>query len=298
MEREETAYLNYRVQQWQSSLAPELQVDPDGDLVIESLTPARNRLRVLFCLRTNHLRMMIHRGALLTPDIMIQDSTSAKVAVDLAKDTIILLNRLHRTSDLYGSHRACFNYFLYSALTLLFLAVHRAKAQFHENCRKEFLMALDLIGGYSAKSNVAKKLWKVIKYLRVLGPNNGILPYMETQTGEENHTRHQEIPHSEVNQPVDMQGQLLESTLVATQPKFSTQEMEGLETSMPDVGPNFFTDNYAVDGSWLSSELSSLYQAIDPRFEQIPSQLMNQQESHASKFGTAQDFSRSLWNIF
>ena len=55
-------------------------------------------------------------------------------------------------------------------------------------------------------------------------------------------------------------------------------------TTYDDTGGAFYTSSdYAVDGSLLSSELSDLFQAIDPtRFGQAPLQLFDPQQQQQS----------------
>ncbi|KIW68356.1 hypothetical protein PV04_04309 [Phialophora macrospora] len=123
--------------------------------------------------------MLIHRKSLFATASILADLKAAREAVGYAKDTIILLDKLRQSSDIYSSHAVCFSYFLYSGVTVILLAAYHAKAQFHEDCREEFRIALKMIEGVSAKSSVARRLWKIVKHLKVIGPESGILPYME-----------------------------------------------------------------------------------------------------------------------
>jgi hypothetical protein len=290
--REETAFLKYQVQQWYSSLTPELRIDLDQELVLEGLSPARNRLRVLNCLRKNQLLMMIHRRALFTEASIITDPQGSKVAVDLAKNTITLLDRLGETSEIYSCHAACFNYFLYSALTVILLAAYHGKAQFHEYCREELHMALNLIGGISAKSNIARKLWKIIKHLKVTIPDAGILHYMETQ---QDNPREGRNPHFRGTQATTSH-----QSQVFNQTSTGVRGMDSFGNSIAYGEPRFSTGDYAVDGSLLSSELSDLFQAINPaRFGQVPLQQFDQLgSSQPSTFPMAQTFSRDIRTMF
>lgn len=316
--REETAFLQYQVQQWYSSLIPELRIGQGQELVLDCLSPARNRLRVLNCLRKNQLMMMIHRRTLYSEASIIADPQGARAAVDLAKNSISLLDRLGKTSEVYRSHAACFNYFLYSTLTVILLAAYHAKAQFHEYCREELHMALDLIGGFSAKSNIARKLWKIIKHLKVTIPDTGILHYMETQQDRPGGRQDRQF-HTH---PIFQQGntrtmpesthhtQLLNNS--AMNPNSASRSplvMDNGEnsTTYDDTGGAFYTSSdYAVDGSLLSSELSDLFQAIDPtRFGQAPLQLFDpqqqQQQSSSqpiSSFQLARSIPKNIRTMF
>ncbi|EXJ75219.1 uncharacterized protein A1O5_01915 [Cladophialophora psammophila CBS 110553] len=306
--REDTAFLEYQVRQWHDSLSPELRFNPDDDLVIESLSPAMNRHRILFHLRMNHMRMLIHRRSLLTPNTITADTTreGAQLAVDLARESILLLDKLHRVSALYSAHQTCFNYFLYSALTLIFLAVCHAKARFYEYCRREFLLALDLIGGVSARSHLARKLWKTIKHLKVVGPKLGILAYMDTADGEGGgpggNGQTYVSPRDEHQVFAGHGQQVYGHAAPSVRIDFGTQtrQADGLQVPMSNGCPSLFMHECAVDGGQLSSELSGLFQAIEPRYDPMPLQLMGQYQRTAepARAGTAEDLSRSLWNYF
>ncbi|KAJ9606377.1 hypothetical protein H2200_009338 [Cladophialophora chaetospira] len=302
-EREDTAFLTYQVQQWYSSLDPEVRVDDDQDLVVVGLSPARNRLRILNRLRKNQLLMLIHRKALFTSTSIAADPRGAKTAVDLARATITMLERIRKTSEIYQSHAVCFNYFLYSALTVILLAAYHAKARFHEYCREEFNMALNLMGGISAKSNVARKLWQIIKHLKVMGPELGILPYMETQ---QDNPRRECEGHTESNDKTlswsQSQTQLYGGMGADSgQMLPGAREVSGLGNLMTHTDIPMFTNNYIVDGNLLCSELTDLFQAIDPtRYEQIPPHLLDQSRSQpsTSTFPMPDHFSRTVRNVF
>lgn len=296
--REETAYLTYQVQQWYRSLNPELQIGDGQDPVLEGLSAARNRLRVVDCLRKNQLLMLIHRRTIFTSSSITADPRGAKIAVDLAKKTVTLLDKLRNTSEIYESHAVCFNYFLYSALTVIVLAAYHAKAEFHEYCRPEFHMALDLIGGSKAKSIVARKLWKMIKHLKVMGPDFCVLPYMETQLNE---------PRQELNSTLDKSGNTVpiaggscfdESNVQALQAK-PANGMHAFGAILPSATPNYFAGDYEVDGSLLSSELSDLFQAIDPtRYGHLNSTSLGQQSLPPSHFHGPSSYPTGLHTIF
>ncbi|KEF59219.1 uncharacterized protein A1O9_04063 [Exophiala aquamarina CBS 119918] len=297
--REETAFLKYQVQQWYISLTPELRIDQHQELVLADLSPARNRLRILNCLRKNQLLMMIHRRSLFAETSIVADPQAARTAVDLAKSTINLLDRLGKTSEIYNCHAACFNYFLYSALIVILLAAYHAKAQFHEYCRMELHLALNLIGGISSKSNIARKLWKIIKHLKVTIPDTGILNYMETQQenpGQERNTLIQENPTASAHQ-----SELFNTTnMHVGRGSTTAAELDGTRNSIAYVEPDFYSDDYAVDGSMLSSELSDLFHAIDPtRSGQTPLQLFEQQNpSQPSTFHMSQPFPKDIRTVF
>ena len=299
--REDTAFLTYQAQQWHNSLDPALRADDDQDVVGGGLSPARNRLRILDHLRKNQLLMLIHRKALFTPTSIAADPRGAKSAVDLARTTITMLDKIRKTSEIYKSHAVCFNYFLYSALTVILLAAYHAKARFHEYCREEFNMAFNLIGRISANSNVARKLWKIIKHLKVMGPELGILPYMETQQDNPRQGR-DDYPGSNDKTVAWTQNQAQIFDGVVNYPVQvlpDLRQMYSLSNPISHGDIPMFTSNYTVDGDLLCSELTDLFQAINStKFEQIPSQQLDQSRCQPSIFPTPQTFSRTVRNVF
>ena len=286
---EDAAFLTYQVEQWYSSLDSDLRMDPNEDLALPTWSLARNRLRVLHYLRKNQLRMLIHRGALFTASSILTDSRNARTAVDLARDTITLLDRLRNTSDIYSSHPVCFNYFLYSALIVIVLAAHCSQAQFHEYCREEFHMALNLIGETSAKSSVAQKLWKIITHLKVTAPETGSLPYMEYRQDDTTPNQATRPWMNDVDKQVSS-----ESLKDSSETTLNTDALNGVSNTVSFTDSGFVTGDQSVDASLLSSELSHLFQAFEqPGLDQGPSQFFDA----LPVFPATSDSSRSVWEM-
>lgn len=120
------------------------------------------------------MRILIYRPVLHTATSIIENLEFAHTVVKVAKDTIRILTYINRTSEIYRTQQQMFNYFLISALAVLFLAVAHAPAEFSSQCRDEFYMALDLVRGLSCDSYISKRLWKTIKSLKEVGPSLGL----------------------------------------------------------------------------------------------------------------------------
>jgi hypothetical protein len=120
------------------------------------------------------MRILIYRPVLHSATSIQQYLDFAHVVVKVAKDTIRTLTHINQTSNIYKTQQTMFNYFLISALAVLFLAVAHAPAEFSMECREEFHMALDLVRGLSSNSYVSKRLWKTIKMLKEVGPRLGL----------------------------------------------------------------------------------------------------------------------------
>ena len=118
--------------------------------------------------------MLIHRPVLHTAAHIRRYPTESVTVVDLAKDTIRFITQLNDTSDIYQRQQVTFNWFLVSALAVLFLATAQAPGQFSGSCKEEFYMALELVKGFSTHSYISRRLWKSIKSLRKLGPQLGL----------------------------------------------------------------------------------------------------------------------------
>ena len=128
------------------------------------------------------MRVLIYRPVLYSATNIMENRNYAQTAVDVAKDTIRVLTRLNETSDIYRTQQVCFNYFLVSALAVLFLAVAHAPLEFSGQVRDEFHMALDLVKGFGAKSYISKRLWRTVKDLKDVGPKLGVISRQTTLT--------------------------------------------------------------------------------------------------------------------
>ncbi|KAL1957131.1 hypothetical protein VTO42DRAFT_6274 [Malbranchea cinnamomea] len=177
IKRDQIGYLDYQVVQWMKNMPEHMKFySIDAPQNGEPVSRAIRRLRLLLYIRGNHLRILIYRPVLHSATSIMENMPYAERVVDIAKDTIRLLTRLNQTSDIYRSQQMLFNHFLVSALAVLFLAVSHAPVEFNRQVRDEFYMALDLIKGFSTKSYVSKRLWKMIKGLRNIGAKLGLFP--------------------------------------------------------------------------------------------------------------------------
>ena len=176
IDKDSIGYLDYQIMQWHNSVPDSLKFHPSDDFMDTSVTSrGQRRLRVILYMRTNQMRVLIYRPILHSAINIMENRRYAHQVVDVAKDTIRVLTRLNETTDIYRTQQVCFNYFLISALAVLFLAVSHAPVEFSRQVRDEFYMALDLIKGFSTKSYISKRLWKTIKGLKEVGPKLGVI---------------------------------------------------------------------------------------------------------------------------
>src|SRR6266487_1761133 len=111
IKRDEIGFLDYQVVQWLKNVPESLKLSPvDAPRSREPVIRGLHRLRVLLYLRGNHLRILVYRPVLHSVTTITENMEFAQTVVDIAKDTIRVLNRLNQTSDIYRSQQVLFNY--------------------------------------------------------------------------------------------------------------------------------------------------------------------------------------------
>jgi hypothetical protein len=192
----EMAYLDYQVIDWHRSIPPMLKFEHPSQPPAPGPPPSRGgyRLRVILYLRANQMRIHIYRPVLHSATSIMQNRQQAQTSVDVAKDTIRVLTHISQTSDIYHTQQALFNPFLTGALAVLFLAVAHTPAEFAENVREEFYMALELVRVLSKGSPISNRLWNTIRHLKEVAPKLGLI------AGKENSSSHPTpLPHSQAH---------------------------------------------------------------------------------------------------
>ncbi|PIG89410.1 Zn(II)2Cys6 transcription factor [Aspergillus arachidicola] len=180
IKKDEMNYLDWQVLRWAAAIPDTLRLDQPFDQAQQDPRSIR-RLRSLLYLRANQLRMLIYRPVLHSAAHIMRYPAESQVVVDLAKDTIQFITKLNETSDIYRLQQVTFNWFLVSALAVLFLAVSQTPAQFSAHSKVEFYMALELVKGFSPRSYVSRRLWRSIKGLRKLGPQLGLQTHQQPE---------------------------------------------------------------------------------------------------------------------
>lgn len=201
-------YLDFQLQQWLKSIPKDLQlIHPRlGDTARDQPRKLQH-LRVLLYIRANHLRIFVHRHHILSPAQIFQDLESARLVVDVAKDTIRVLVHLRETSTIYETQQTAFNYFLVSAISAIFLGVCHAPAEFSHSCRMEFYSALGLLSALSAHSSITRRLWKSVKGLSKIAPRLGLAPTGSPATplfSQSNQNAHDKSPQQKKHQTEEM----------------------------------------------------------------------------------------------
>ncbi|KAF5587527.1 hypothetical protein FPANT_6872 [Fusarium pseudoanthophilum] len=198
------AILDLKTQDWLDSIPPHLRLrHPRLGLAPRAQPRLPHRLRALLYLRGNYARILIYRHHLMSTASIAANPQNAWLVVDIAQDTIQVLVHLHATTDIYKRQQNVFNYFLLSALAVIFLAVCHAPEIFSVPCKRTFSDGVELVRGLSRHNIVSKRLWKSIR---------GMIPRMNTfgfpQNGEEGEPRkddengataEQSVPQVDVN---------------------------------------------------------------------------------------------------
>jgi hypothetical protein len=234
---EELNYLDYQVVQWQKAIPPHLQLPTASSPPAPSR--AIHRLQILLYLRCNQMRILIYRPILHSASSIQEHPSHASTVVELAKDTIRALTHLNQTSDIYRVQQVCFNYFLISALAVIFLASCHAPVTFSSICRDEFYMALDLVKGFSKKSFVSKRLWKTIKGLKQIAPKLGLSP-------------------TNTNGHLTAAADDAQSSAALAMAGLAGHEISGLAAGFENVGS---TGTSPMTGNQMSYEMTNLFEA-------------------------------------
>ncbi|KAF4506527.1 hypothetical protein G6O67_006603 [Ophiocordyceps sinensis] len=164
---EETVHaLDLSTQDWLESIPPHLRLrHPRLGLAARTQPRVLHRLRALLYLRGNHTRISVYQHYLFSTTSITANLPSAWLVVNIALDSVQILVHLNATTDIYSRQQNAFNYFLLSAMAVIFLAVCHAPNIFTEPCRKGFLDAVHLVRAFSRHSVVSRRLWKSIRGL-------------------------------------------------------------------------------------------------------------------------------------
>ncbi|RKK70656.1 hypothetical protein BFJ69_g11634 [Fusarium oxysporum] len=169
--RDEIEFLHYSVERWYKEIPLILKLPEDG---APALGRGHHRLQILLYLRACQMKILLHQSALHAIPRPARDTSQVQMLVSIAKDMIQKLHHLNQTTDIYQTQQVCFNHFLISALGVIFLAVALEPSVYRDTVRQEFNTALDLVRGFSKRSYVSRRLWKMIRGLQQAGVRLGI----------------------------------------------------------------------------------------------------------------------------
>lgn len=274
---DETKFLDFQVQEWLREIPQSLSyVHPssteyathsarlpnDPEYINANAGRAMHRLRLVLYLRANQMRILIHKPVLHSATSMLANASSnnAQTVVDVAKDTIRVLCHTNKYSDLYRTQQMCFNYFLLSALSVLFLAVSHAPLQFADKCRDEYYMALELVRGLATESAVSKRLWRMIRGLRDIGPKLGLHAKPLDNGSSEYDQRSPQSPHDAHNSAAMAMAGLAGHPI--DESAFFAAHQQGVRGSgLPALGDGNRNAQSLMGANAMASDLASLFEA-------------------------------------
>ncbi|KAJ4114744.1 hypothetical protein NW768_011298 [Fusarium equiseti] len=241
------AALDLKTQDWLDSIPSHLRLrHPRLGLAPRTQPRQPHRLRALLYLRGNYIRILIYRHHLMSTASILANPQSAWLVVDIAQDTIQVLVHLHNTTDIYSRQQNVFNYFLLSALAVIFLAVCHAPDMFSSPCRRTFSDGVELVRGLSRHSTVSKRLWNSIR---------GMIPRMKTFVGDQEENQQdgpQEEKSGEENEPTrEMNEQM--------PPPMAENEVFSLDNMMMSTGD---ISSSVPDMFRMTNELLDLFNAF------------------------------------
>ena len=249
IDQESIGSLDSSILHWHSTIPASLRFDPTTDSFLPptGISRGQHRLNIILYLRTNQMRVLIYRPVLHSATTIMEHRGLAQTGVDVAKDTIRVLTRLNESTDIYTTQQVCFNYFLLSALAVMFLAVSHAPLEFSHQVSDEFYQALDLVKGFSNDSYIAKRLWKAISGLKEIGPRLGLI--------------HRQRQRSSSQDP--------QSTAAMAMAGLAGHPIDEASTYGPAHAP-LTVGGSPMNGQQMSSELTNLFEAAKVYGNGIP----------------------------
>lgn len=296
IDTEELNYIEFLISRWYSGLPQQLRLCRPSDPNYHPPPNLSRKLQVILYLRYNLMFLHLYRPVLFSNRTIAEHMPYAFRAVEIALDSIRELFRLRFESDLYASCQIHYNYFLLTALGVLFTAIIHAPNVFAALCKREFDKALDLIKLFSKVSNVGKRLWATVKRLRSVTHAISKTSNFNSETWNslDLANTHQQ-PHQQLNtaSPVikspslvndiqtsaasslndGMTSSALKSSLEADPEenfnsiRFGVQSQipktESFNTSVNDIqSPMDYSSTSSIDGLNLSSEVSDLFSMV------------------------------------
>ncbi|TQN64409.1 hypothetical protein CSHISOI_11029 [Colletotrichum shisoi] len=256
--KDTVAFLDFTAQRWLDSIPPDLQLrHPQHGGISTTQSRAVRRLRALLYLRGNHIRTMIHRHHVISSASIEADIEKARLVVGIAVDSISVLVHLSETSDIYERQQSAFNYFLLSALAVVFLAVCHGSRMFAEPCRESFLVAVELVKGFSRQGTSSRRLWKSIRGLLPLAQRIGLRDDVKPAQGADLNIR---VPRHD---PTDSSHVL--DTVVEERPSGQPVVMGPDLSHLPPAQPMSLDADFetaAPDAFALSNDLMFLFDAF------------------------------------
>lgn len=242
--KDDTSFYDYQVMQWYDNIPDDLQLHRIGS-GYQPATTTQNRQDPLYLpsilyLRKAHLRNLIYRPFLHSSTRIAQNKSYASKAIQVAKEAVNTLYDLNRKSEVVSKGALFFKHLVLTAFGNLLLGLVNATAEFREDVREEFHLALGLIRQLSSCSAPLRRLWHRLKGLEELQTNmSRSLSQRHDQTGNEPSSPSADTTHSQR----------------ATLPSFPV---------VPDASSGGYPIEFQIGGPQLRDEFASLFDSLGP----------------------------------
>lgn len=218
----------------------------------------------------NQLKIALYKCNLFSPENIARNPNFAHSAVSYAIDTLQVCSHLERTTSIYGLQAAHYNFFVLSALAVVYLAVRHAPLQF-SSAPQVFFMGLQILKGYST----SERLWERVQTL-----DNAMtkLGFQFLDTSPYSHPQQTDANESNAIEPWDGSQERDSRDIglnywIQEYGLFSSFSSHGLHTIQPDIGHqvenSFMTQESRdpCDGQlWLYSHPQNILDAVPHSF--------------------------------
>ncbi|OBT53965.1 hypothetical protein VE04_05796 [Pseudogymnoascus sp. 24MN13] len=162
------ASLDIEINQWALDTSTEFsrcETRPLGP----SRTSQKIRLQEVFiAVCRNQLKIALYKCNLFSPENIARNPNFAYSAVSYAVDTLQVFSRLERTTSIYELQAAHYNFFVLSALAVVYLAVRHAPLQF-SSASQMFFTGIQILKAHSTSERLCERIQALNNAMTKLG---------------------------------------------------------------------------------------------------------------------------------
>lgn len=134
-----------------------------------SITSQKIRLQEVFiAVCRNQLKIALYKCNLFSPENIARNPNFAYSAVSYAIDTLQIFSRLERTTSIYELQAAHYNFFVLSALAVVYLAVRHAPLQF-SSASQIFFTGIQILKAHSTSERLCERIQALNNAMTKLG---------------------------------------------------------------------------------------------------------------------------------
>ncbi|KAF1841207.1 uncharacterized protein K460DRAFT_380920 [Cucurbitaria berberidis CBS 394.84] len=160
-------YLDYQIMEWYGNLPEHLQL-ADSSIWTQDERYQPTYYHSILFVRKAHLRNLIYRTVLQSPVQSHRHEPTLLKAIEISKETIRTMLRLHEQTPLIRTHPMFFHQLLLTAFGNLLLAIVSTGPKIRNSAREEFDMFLHLFQVLSSKCAALRRTWHRLQGLRDL----------------------------------------------------------------------------------------------------------------------------------